>query len=464
MPLADELEALRAAGRVKQTSTRLSADVEKNGIIVTSPEQEAKRRKEKEERQRQSLMDAQNAMHEGAKGAGLGDVNLLYERLIAQQREKKAEAEKNLHEWRKQHSGRAKDGEGNEMMPVPDRVANKEALEMLPEHVVAALKAKYETEDGAAALSRALQEESEHGGKGDLAKLLELPDSPVKGEKPIDETDPKEEAKDDPKEIEPKEEAKEEPKPKDATPSELRIEHTRRFYNAYTQPYIDNVASPALTPAARRDAFVSHVQLQQNLNAEDPVTIIDLGCGHGRDALHFSSLGHRVLGVDFSIEMLKRASRLAPKAHYINRDMRSLREVLVDESVDGIWANASLGHLPKEDAKGVLTGLYAKVRPGGVLCLSLRKGSEDQRGEEGEEFGIDERYAALEEDVAPEEDSRRKLYSYYTNEEVRELLVAAGWEAMTETGEDDLTSEGGDYATHPLLYAYAVRRKEDGEE
>ena len=99
MGLSDELEALRAKGSVRAKSTRLSAEVSKHGF--TSPEAEAERLKQKSLEEKQSRLDAQANLQRGASGAAMNDLNLLYKKLIQDQREKKREAQKNLSQWRK---------------------------------------------------------------------------------------------------------------------------------------------------------------------------------------------------------------------------------------------------------------------------------------------------------------------------------------------------------------------------
>ena len=493
-------------------------------------------------------------MHHGASGTGaaMNDMNWLYKKLIKEQRDKKIEAEKNLHLWRKQHVG--KNGEGAEVedgvpdsenMP-PDVVAadlasTREALQMLPEHVVMALKEKYETDDGATALAKALEEEEEGGdGKGALAQLMELPPSPTK----IPPTANEEEKKDEPP-LPVMEQLSIQEKLKPPPPDCDRILQTKRFYNTHSSEYISKLTSleSTLTPTQHRDTFLAHLQTQQqelnttndvNVDTNNIITLLDLGCGYGRDTLHFSQLGHNnihVLGIDYSYQMLNHAKTMAPHAHYLNMDMRFLKNVLVDQSVDGIWACASLLHLPKVDVVDVLKGLFVAVKVGGVLYLSFKvnnddndggieevkkevdeeKGendtsaspSEEKEGENdtsssiveekeednvatstqeeefnadstsnssnnktnnvpGEVFDIDERYTAMENTTTSNNpiDSRYKLYSYYTVDEVKELLGNTGWDIMDIGQEDDLREKSGDYVQHSFVYAFATRRNE----
>jgi SAM-dependent methyltransferase len=279
--------------------------------------------------------------------------------------------------------------------------------------------------------------------------------------------------------------------------NERMIERTRVFYDVHSPEYARDVLDvhyEALCPAVHRDAFLSHVRRQRrsaNGGAKDALhdddddhrpattTIIDVGCGCGRDARHFASMGHNVLGIDFSMEMLKRAREDASGAHFLRMDVRDLRRSLVDESVDGAWAHLSLMHLQRCDALDVLGGLRSAARVGGVLFVSLEMGNDDDDYDGSLVFEIDERYAASE-NVPPfhpglvasdenevatglaavdadDDDTRRKLCSYYTMTQARELLTDSGWDVI-DMGEDD-RREMSEYVTHSMLYAFATRRK-----
>jgi len=508
MGLSDELEALRAKGSVKQKSSRLSIEVTKHGSITT-PESIAASQKLKSAKEKQALEDAKKSLHHGA--SGRMDLNLLYKKLIDEQRMKKREAELNLREWRKAHVGKNKDVDGGEeggssvedgdMPPQPpdapfdeESAFNIQALEMLPKHIIDALKTKYDTDNPALALEQALKEESSieedgeegSGGGGMLKKLMEvtaLSDEEGVSEAVVransteeDGVDIKvEEAKQLPVEEQPSTEDDEYVKVPSLSKSkpdlsnisnEDRIQATKRFYNTHTQEYIDKVSSqPNLTPTSHRDTFLTQIQTQQNLiNANDTITILELGCGYGRDTKYFSELGHVVLGIDYSYEMLSHAKQISPKAHFLNIDIRQIKNVLVDTSIDGIWCNATLLHLPKDEAMDVLKAIYVAVKVGGVLFINFKVKNDDNNNENGsgEVFEADERYTDIrnkEEVDINADDTRRKLYSYYTKDEVRTLLESSGWDIL-EIVEDDDLRKSSDYVEHSWVYAFATRRKE----
>lgn len=348
---------------------------------------------------------------------------------------------------------------------------------MLPEHVVKELIVKFETDNAAEALSRALKEEESGDGQGmggALAKLMNV--TPPPSSDTIDEEEKKDEAKEDEEAEERKK--KEPPKPPSRPdlshiPNAERIELTKRFYNTHTQEYIHRTNTADLTPTAHRDTFVSYLPTNS--------TMIDLGCGYGRDVAHFTSLGHHVLGVDYSYEMLQHAKSTVPNAHYINIDIQSLKNILVDMSIDGLWCNASLMvHLPKCCVEEVLKGLYVAVKVGGILFVSFKIKNDNSNSDEGEDrnnddnggevFEADERYTKTEEEeetnnnddaINAADDTRRKLTSYYTADEVKTLLEHSGWDIMQlGENENNVRQRTNEYVTHSWGYAFATRGKE----
>ncbi len=121
------------------------------------------------------------------------------------------------------------------------------------------------------------------------------------------------------------------------------------------------------------------------LPAEERPALLDLGCGPGRDTLYFGGQGYPVVGVDLSWGMLDEALRRVPAGRFVQADMRRLP--LAAGSFGGIWACASLLHLPKTAAGVALAEMYRVLRPGGTLFLAVKRGSDESwRGPEGAEL------------------------------------------------------------------------------
>lgn len=114
-----------------------------------------------------------------------------------------------------------------------------------------------------------------------------------------------------------------------------------------------------------------------------PWTLLDLGCGPGRDLKTFSALGHRAIGIDGAHEFVRMAR------HYSGCEVWQqdfLHLDLPPALFDGIYANASLFHVPAAALPDVLTTLFASLKPGGVLFSSNPRG-ENQEGWHGPRYG-----------------------------------------------------------------------------
>ncbi len=98
--------------------------------------------------------------------------------------------------------------------------------------------------------------------------------------------------------------------------------------------------------------------------------ILDAGCGSGRDTRYFLSRGYQVTAVDASAEMVKLAAALT--GHPILQ--RTFLELDYVDTFDGIWASASLLHVPRSQITAVLARLSQALKPGGVFYLSFKYG------------------------------------------------------------------------------------------
>jgi ubiquinone/menaquinone biosynthesis C-methylase UbiE len=104
--------------------------------------------------------------------------------------------------------------------------------------------------------------------------------------------------------------------------------------------------------------------------------VVDIGCGIGRDVRFLVDQGVPTLGVDISVGMLKEAKRVVPDGRFVLMDMRNLG--LPDKSVDGIWACASVLHIPKHLIEQVLRGFHRILKRNGVLFLSMQEGDSQE--------------------------------------------------------------------------------------
>lgn len=98
--------------------------------------------------------------------------------------------------------------------------------------------------------------------------------------------------------------------------------------------------------------------------------ILDAGCGSGRDARAFLDDGFRVIAFDASAPMAALA------AEHLGQPVQVLRFQDLDwhQAFDGIWACASLLHVPAVELPETLQRLARALRPGGVLYASFKYG------------------------------------------------------------------------------------------
>jgi SAM-dependent methyltransferase len=127
-----------------------------------------------------------------------------------------------------------------------------------------------------------------------------------------------------------------------------------------------------------REALLRHVE------GSPPWRILDFGCGPGRDLAAFRALGHEVVGVDGSAELVAIA-RGHSGCEVWRQDFLALR--LPAAGFDGIFANASLFHVPRRALPRVLRELHAALKPRGVLFASNPRGNNEEGWSHGR-YGV----------------------------------------------------------------------------
>ena len=102
--------------------------------------------------------------------------------------------------------------------------------------------------------------------------------------------------------------------------------------------------------------------------------ILDVGCGSGRDSLAFKNKGYEVEAMDYSEELVKKATELTG----IAVKHQSFYELDEAQVYDGVWACASLLHCERERLHEVFEKLVTALRSGGVLYMSFKYGDSDR--------------------------------------------------------------------------------------
>ena len=117
------------------------------------------------------------------------------------------------------------------------------------------------------------------------------------------------------------------------------------------------------------------------IGGEARFTILDFGCGPGRDLKAFTELGHIAIGLEGGARFAAMA-RAHSGCEVWQQDF--LRLDLPENHFDGVFANAALFHVPSQELPRVLLELHACLKPGGVLFSSNPRG----HNEEGWNHGL----------------------------------------------------------------------------
>jgi len=143
------------------------------------------------------------------------------------------------------------------------------------------------------------------------------------------------------------------------------------YYEANAQIYFDSTVAANMVDLRSR--------FERNIKTGG--TILDAGCGSGRDAVAFSKAGFKVVAFDASKEMV----RLAQEHTSLSVLHMAFDQMQWVAAFDGIWASASLLHVPRPDLPATFSRFARALKPNGVWYLSMKLGS-DTREVDGRTF------------------------------------------------------------------------------
>lgn len=164
---------------------------------------------------------------------------------------------------------------------------------------------------------------------------------------------------------------------------------TDRFYEENAAEYFERTVGADLT-----HLYEPFFEL-----LPDRARILDAGCGSGRDLPTFVGRGYRAMGIDASPRLVALAQAYSGAPCAVLR----LEDLNYDRCFDGIWACASLLHLPKVTLPVVLRRLHRALAAGGVLFASVQEGNGEKRHVDG------------------------RFYAYYTPSEFHDAMEHAGF-------------------------------------
>jgi SAM-dependent methyltransferase len=122
------------------------------------------------------------------------------------------------------------------------------------------------------------------------------------------------------------------------------------------------------------DVSQNIANLLRYIEGQPPFTILDLGCGPGRDLKAFKHLGHVAVG----LEGAARFAAMAREQGCEVWEQNFLSLDLPENRFDGVFANASLFHVPSQEIPRILRELHATLKPRGVLFSSNPHGHDEE--------------------------------------------------------------------------------------
>lgn len=140
-------------------------------------------------------------------------------------------------------------------------------------------------------------------------------------------------------------------------------EQTISYYNANADAFIEGTSS----------VDVSHLYAEFESLLSEGASVLDVGCGSGRDLKHFAERGYQSLGLEPSSELAEFAAK------HSGQDVvcTTVQDIDWCEAFDGIWCCASLLHVPKEELGGVFQKLGNALKRGGVMYVSFKYGDQE---------------------------------------------------------------------------------------
>ena len=200
------------------------------------------------------------------------------------------------------------------------------------------------------------------------------------------------------------------------------------YYNINATEYINNTFSADMSHLREKFLFyLPHTRGRCHAVTVGAGTILDAGCGPGRDAKAFKDSGFDVYAMDASEAMVEHCRTVIG-----NRvTLATFQEYKTEIKFDGIWACASLLHLKPEELDAVLKKFTGYLKPGGIFFMSFKYGETD--------YVKDGRY-----------------FNCHTSETIAELLNSLN---EIETIENFITSDVREGRTDEKWVNVIVRRR-----
>ncbi len=189
------------------------------------------------------------------------------------------------------------------------------------------------------------------------------------------------------------------------------FDDTIAWYNSNAEEYAKNLYT--VVPLESINKFLKYLTPH--------ASVLDAGCGPGRESMVFHQKGIHVIGVDLSEGLLKVAKERNPEVEFVKANFLQLP--FNDDTFDGVWSHASLVHLETiGDVQKALVEFYRVLKQGGLVYVSVKAQQESKKT------------AVVSDSLSKHE----RFFRYYTPKELTSLMVGAGFEMISSSIEEDL--------------------------
>jgi 2-polyprenyl-3-methyl-5-hydroxy-6-metoxy-1,4-benzoquinol methylase len=113
--------------------------------------------------------------------------------------------------------------------------------------------------------------------------------------------------------------------------------------------------------------------------------ILDVGCGSGRDSVFFANQGFEVVAIDGSQNVIDLAKQTDTRIDWQCLRFHEIAKQSWQNQFTGIWACASLLHVPFDDLTKLLNDLIRCLKSDGILYASFKYG-DSEREKDGRFF------------------------------------------------------------------------------
>ncbi len=145
------------------------------------------------------------------------------------------------------------------------------------------------------------------------------------------------------------------------------------FYQLRFQAYHDRTFS--VDPSTFLSILANHLPTGS--------TVIDIGCGSGRDILWLQKRGYNVIGLERS-SGLARLARKHTGGRIIEADFETFN--FADLSADALLLIGALVHLPHPSFPRVLGSICRALKPSGLLLITMKQGNGSATHPDGRQF------------------------------------------------------------------------------